>query len=49
MFKKCIIFDEIKRQQYITPDTSIHTDAEIKLLQDQIDYINMLKDMREIK
>ena len=37
MFNKCIIFDEIKRQQYITPDKSIHTDEEIELLQDQID------------
>ena len=48
-FKDCIVFDEIKRQQTTIPDPSIHTPEEMQEHQDQIDYVDMLQNMREIK
>ena len=48
-FKDCIVFDEIKRQQTTIPNPSIHTPEEMQEHQDQMDYVNMLKEMREIK
>ena len=48
-FKDCIVFDEIKRQQTTIPNPSIHTPEEMQEHQDQIDYVDMLQNMREIK
>ena len=49
MFKDCIVFDEIKRQEQTIPDRNIHTEDEYIMQQEQLDYVNMLKEMREIR
>ena len=36
-FKDCIIFDEIKRQEQIKPDRSIHSEEEFLMHQEQLE------------
>ena len=48
-FKDCIVFDEIKRQDQTLPDRSIHSEEEYLMHQEQMEYVNMLQNMREIK
>ena len=36
-FKDCIVFDEIKRQEQIKPDRSIHSEEEFLMHQEQLE------------
>lgn len=49
MFKDCIVFDEIKRQDQTLPDRNKHSEEEYLMYEEQLEYVNMLKEMREIK